>query len=122
MKSALRLGLPYDYTPVYAAILRMRCPPLSMPTTCVPCAVDAFDQPVFRPTRDSLAHASGITVQLSPTHTYTDGEPEYCIAEIPVEAIDVYPVLINERHRREPGVLSDTPEFWQSLERYYHAL
>jgi hypothetical protein len=122
LRSALRLGLPYDYTPVYAAILRFRCGSGHMPTICVPSAVDAFDHPVFRPTDDGIAPAAGLTIQLSATRTFSDGETEYCIGDVPVEPLEVYPVLINETHRSSPGVLTDTPEFWQHLETYYRAL
>ena len=122
LESALRLGLPYDYTPVYAVILRLRCGPIALPATCVPSVVDAFDQPVFRPTADSTRPAAGLTIRLSATRTFCDGEAEYCIGSIPVESVEILPVLINESLRGGPGVHTDTPEFWRNLEQYYLSL
>jgi len=88
----------------------------------VPTAVEAFLQPVFRPTEQDSSQA-GITINLCTYKKPVDGVPEFCVRPFEVKHIDLKPVQLDVAARQRHQEISQwDPDVLQSLVNFYNTL
>lgn len=122
---AHRIGMTNDWVAVQCLVLR--CPAdyvRGNNIACVPSAIDAYTQMIFHPTRDEASPPHGITIDLSlyPL-TLFPGTDEFLLPPVPVDLIEVKPVLVDEDYRQSRHtVRSDCGVFSALLEDYYKNL
>lgn len=89
----------------------------------VPTVIDAFIQPVFRPTKEPPPAEAGITINLSNHKNPTSGVNEFAIHPFEVQVIEIKPIKIELTLRqRHPKISKYDPDVLQSLISYYDAL
>lgn len=89
----------------------------------VPNVVDGYASLVFHPIRCSEDSKPiwGITINLEEPEAPREGEREYVLLPLPVDAIEVCPVL---RHHNAAGLedIEEDPRFWRMLDAYYRQM
>ena len=116
----LQMGMYAIWIPRYAVILRLSIDELIKPL--IPTVLDAFDQEVFRPARYSDNPIAGTTISLKQSGNLVDGTTEFILLNVPVEQIELIPVLVNAPMRAEIDSVKKGPETWGLLEQYLRAM
>jgi hypothetical protein len=115
------LGIPNDWLNEYCVLMRLRVQSLqSANGLCVPTVLDAFDSPIFHPTRESDNPNGGIAIKLDLSSRLSSGYAEFAIGRIDVSAIDIYPVQIPDDEVE--FIVSTNPVLLVSLKNYYERL
>ncbi|HJQ69828.1 MAG TPA: hypothetical protein VKA70_12685 [Blastocatellia bacterium] len=119
--SAYKLGIPNDRIPLYAVILR--CPADFLKDNKlarVPTVLDAFDSEIFHPSRDEDKPRCGTTIGLKPSGPLGEGVDEYVVGPIPVDEVEIWPVLIDKNEIRIPNICRGE-SLCRLLDSYYNA-
>jgi hypothetical protein len=95
IRAAYRLGVASNYIGPNSVVLRV--PAASGNVTRVPTVLDALDMPIFLPTRENDAPSSGITIDVGNNPDLAEGDAEYVLGPVPVDDIEIFPVLVDER-------------------------
>lgn len=94
----------------------------SLQAARVPTVVEAFLQPVFRPTREASADA-GVTINLATYKHPVPGVGEFSLRRFPVTLIEIKPLPLDFAFRQRHAVISkNDPEVLQSLVHFYNTL
>lgn len=122
LSGAHTIGMPNDWIPVYAVVLR--CPVSYLgPFTHVPTVLDGFSSEIFHPTIDNDNPPVGLTISLEHSHILREGSSEFVLGSLEVEPIEMRPVLIDSNmmaaHAHYVGL---GPDLWRLLEVYYNRL
>ncbi len=134
--AAYRLGLDADSIPVSALVLRVPVEILKdREDLRVPTVLEAIDQVIFHPTRESDSPPAGVTIDLNDPESLADGAEEYVVGPLPVEEIHAYPVLVHvDKSFAHRGSVAQSPRapahrrielddrLCMALRAYYHAL
>jgi len=119
IEAAYKCGLPNDWIPVNAVVLRCRVKNLKMPESLrVPEGVDAFFSEIFQAVHEDAPLAAGEAIDLTDPTRLVVGEKEFVIGSIPVGAVELKP--LNLRDGRRNGI--DLERLRPALEAFYHSL
>jgi hypothetical protein len=116
------IGLPNDWLPKYAVVIR--CPLGSISginSLLVPTVLDAFDGEIFHPTISDSHPGAGLTISLEGPSTLNAGTDEFVLLDVDVESMEAIPVLIDRRMRALHSVQLDSG-LRTLLEMYYKNL
>lgn len=120
--TAHALGMPNDWIPVRAVILR-HDPGPTRPSDDwrVPSTIDAYHSEVFHTTVDADLPASGLTISLQNLNALKIGNNEYVVLRLDVRSIQLWPVVITHQMRANDEVLLG-PALRSALQSYYSGL
>lgn len=120
LPTAHKLGIPNNWVPLNALILRLT----STSTACpkVPTPVDGFFSLIFQVADGDPVPATGTTIDISAPARPCDGLPEIVIGEVPVESITFVPVLVDRAARTTAPVRISTILLTGLLNFYRDAL
>lgn len=121
VKGANNVGLPSNWIIRQMVILRLDISKLSRGNRVfVPTVLDAFNSEIFHPTKDIESPPSGSAIHLN-SGFLSQGADEFVLGPLPVELVDLWPVVLEETEIELQGVRSDS-SLWKLLHSYYSNL
>ena len=118
------LGIPNDWIPIYALLLR--CPVKyinSNKLARIPTTVDGYISEIFHPTIGANSPLTGMTVNLDgyPRNPLSHGYAEFTVMMLDVNELEFQPILIDNSVRMSHDVLLNSV-LRNQLEDYYSKL
>lgn len=125
VRQGYRLGRPNDWCGQYSIVVRCRLEDV-LKHVRVPNVVDGFDSPVFQPTADEQSPPWGVAVNLEDAPKLNDGDNEYAVSCVPVEAVEFKPVRVPENDVTQSEVIyrpqACLDELWHPLHKLYQLM
>lgn len=122
VKSPSKLGLVYKSISPWPIILRCPTDNVKKRTkTFVPTVIDAFDSPIFHPTKDIEKPELGITINIGNKNRLSEGTAELVLGSINVDYISFKPIQISSKERINNFIKLDS-SLLALLEDYYNNL
>lgn len=118
LAAAHRVGLPNDWIPKYALVLRCSFPGQLLAT---PTCIDGFFSPIFEVASFDGGDVRGFALDISDRENLRRGAPEYVAGKVPSANVEFKAVMIDRNVRKANGVrLSE--QLLQCLVDYYTGL
>lgn len=118
---SFRVGLATDWFDKLGIILRCKFSEVYPIDIRVPTVIDAFDQPIFHPRRDSISPKNGMAIHIN-CDPLTLGKQEFVVGEIPADKIEFRFVEMKDKERLGIEFAKNTGNLWDRLYSYYQTL
>ncbi len=97
-------GIPSNWISKWSLVLRCRLQLDRGNSARVPTALDGFDSEIFHPTIDEHTPAAGVAIHLDTLGRVRSGTNEFVLQPIPVDHVEVWPVLIGDEAKKTAGI------------------
>ncbi|MBN2267666.1 MAG: hypothetical protein JW725_05020 [Candidatus Babeliaceae bacterium] len=112
-------GMPNDWIQTHSVILRCRSTDIAT-IIKIPTVVDGFLSPIFMPVETNLNPKAGMAISLEPFPNDLDwGVSEWILGNIPVNLVDIKPVLATSTDYAKHRVSLVEDSLWAALDTFY---